>query len=322
MKGKPALHGLGWLSARNGGLAFVAAPDDAAISSPAELGEGRYELHWFATSSNAGSFVKGVAAAGRNAVTATAGEGAVDSAVLVHRADEEPLPASDLDEAVPLVVHSSPSSRRAYLRWKVHEASVMALARSRSSSIKPVHVTEMSEDRLRVRSTYQNWFHYPDPEIRTAGDMHLSVETVGGRDAIVLAKNAFPLSRTFSQGFAESFSAIVTAAGGSQTDEQVSFPVRQSLADELERLWRAFASMWKLEIEAEKAFSRQKVRTDPENVRIARALSRGATLSEKGVLSMPDGRVRTIPRLRIGDMVSVGMIDDPFPPPACGEFRI
>lgn len=305
------IHNIGWLiRGEDGRPVLTDKPHADAFTSPEQLGEGRYEIHWMADHKQAAGFCIGLAAGGRNAVTGTVGQGDVSQAVLVHKADEQWSAADTLAEAVPLIEHTSATKRRAVVKWERHVANLLSVASQRHSSAMPVYIQEETEDHLKLKVAFRYWYHRP--HLQNGMDYHVNVVMEAGSPVIVFTSHRYLISDALVGEFRERYVEKLKTINGWLDGNDVKVRVGETLLQTFEDIEPTLADLGKIDNDAQQARKHNDFISRPDHKRLARLVEEegGKFVKEgkKWFIQMPSGEMKHISQNKIEDLVQHGMI--------------
>lgn len=313
------LHNVGWLvTGEDGRLALTDKPHENALTSPHQLGEGRYEIHWMADNNQALGFCIGLAVGGRNAVTGTVGQGRVAQAVLVHKADEQPSAANSLSEAVPFIEHASATKRRAVVKWEKHVDNLLSVASQRHASAMPVYIQEETEDHLKLKVAFRFWYHRP--HLQNGMDYHVQVMMEAGSPVLVFSDHRYLISDALVGEFRERYVEKLKTINGWLEGNNVKVRVGETLLQTFEDIEPILAELGKLDYEAQQARKHNVFVNRADHKRLARLVEEeGGHFVQEGkkwFIQLSNGEMKPISLNKIEDLVKHGMIsEDPTPSP-------
>lgn len=331
-KSHKPLHGLGWLIRTTSGVVLADKPSGDLISSPTQLGEGRFELHWHQDASHAKSFAKGISLAGRNSVTASLGLGAVSQAVVVQFADEETGYCDDLNEAVKLVLHSDANRRQGEIEWSTEVGSIIQShtpSKHRYASAPPIRILLEAPDVLKLEVKYANWWlkentwnplltggWYRVDITRSVsgliGSFELNFETLRGYDVI-------------SDDRKQQMLSVALEVGGSITSSHIVLPIGDDIGESLKELHPVLQALSAILCAGLHDIKIAELRANKANQRVGKIISEGGSLqheNRKWFLVDKNGKKSTITEGRVHSAVQAGLIDNPFPKLNMSEIKI
>lgn len=307
------LHGILWLEKIENEIVPVGRRPSRDVGV-GDLPDGKLEIHYLANADQALAFCIGVAQAGRNALTAVQGRGDVAMCVLLIRADELRPQTDDMEELIPLIAHSPVTKSQAKVTWETALDRFHSQAPNWLGNFKRINVIAQSPERLALLVRYYRW---PDsePVIQKSG-VH-RIDFIKDGDGLIaewgisnmraVDKMSPERARKWQQ---EAFETALRY-GGREFDGNIRFPVNGELSSFIVDIAPSLSALNQLDFRAEQTEADKDRRTDPQVMRIAKALSKGATVlgRQPTKLQYPDGRTIEVSDRKFGVLLDFGAVE-------------
>lgn len=277
------IHNLVWLENQKGVVTPVDHDAGHSIADVSELGEGRFELHWFSNEKEAVAFQRGIELVGSNTTLATRGLESVSNCVLVCRLDKEAKLETDLNKAVELIEHADSRSRKARLTWFEEAENLKKTSANEYASIRPAYIDSIDENHMSFRFFYDRWRDSPDfGRFKYNGTQQFTLTKNGKEKWIEVALNdasaIFSMGTTRSKPWLAKLTHLAETIGGSLVDRKIRIPLHEPITDALVKIAPIFAPIYDLEIEAADFEKKRKFTERPETQKTINALSDGACI--------------------------------------------
>lgn len=311
-----AIHGLIWLTRDEGVLTPTGTPDENTISSPDELDEGSYELHWFGSASDASSFRKGVIAVGANTIEATCGIDNAAGSVLLRRVDRERPAGTSLDDVVTLVEHNDGRNRRLNVTWSKELDSLRSTSKNHMSSFATTQIGTTDDRSLAFTFKYERWEKHPDfSDIKKGGVQEFKVIIKGNERYLSWNlwrhKNLLNVGRTRSKPYRDDLEKSIEALGGKVEGKEIVFPLGADLLTKLVEIIPVFSKAYEIDSRIGSDELKRKVYEMPEAQRIITLLHQGGKLTTdpKPKITLPSGKAVAVTRKIIDELERAKLIE-------------
>lgn len=270
------IHELVWITRIDGQLTPSGTPVGEMVSSPSDLAEGTYELHWFGSAAEARAYQAGIMSVGVNSIDVTLGIENGQQAVLVHRHDREPVKALSLEDAIPLVEHANTRNRRLNVIWAKEVEALRGASRSPDSSFAAAQISSNADETsLPFVFKYDRWEKHPDyTNIKNAGVKNFEIIRRDGQRLLLWKMRELTtinnMGRTRGNKYREKIDEIAQKFGGNLEGKDIAFPIQGDLYSLLTSIIPAYSQVYRID---DVAMHDERIRKIYENPQVQQVIS-------------------------------------------------
>jgi hypothetical protein len=273
-----------WIIRIDGQLTPSGIPVGEIISSPNELGDGTYELHWFGSAGEAKAFRAGIVSVGLNSIDVTLGVENGQQAVLVHRRDRDTIKTESLEEAVPLFEHANARNRRLNVIWSKEIEALRGASVSPDSTFTAAQISSNADENvLPFVFKYDRWKKHPNFEnIKDAGAKNFEIVRRDGQRLLLWKMRELAtinsMGRTRGKKYRQKIEDIAREFDGKLEGNDLAFSINGDLPGLLTRIIPAYSQVYHVDHDAMVDERKRKIYELPQVQQVINLLVDGGTI--------------------------------------------